>query len=179
MALTVALVRYLMPHGARGSGAVGIASVYYHEDSGDSAGTKLEGSLINSLIFIGIIGAMTFVLFLMFKYRCTKVIYGYFGFAGFSIFAVLGGSVAVQVLLKANIAVDVISMGELEDNQAKLEEFVNAVNSSDRPLFAVMADTCSTTNRPSTPKRRRSTCRSLPATPPLHHARARRSSRRA
>ena len=111
MALTVALVRYLMPHGARGSGAVGIASVYYHEDSGDSAGTKLEGSLINSLIFVGIIGAMTFVLFLMFKYRCTKVIYGYFGFAGFSIFAVLGGSVAVQVLLKANIAVDVITCG--------------------------------------------------------------------
>jgi hypothetical protein len=34
----------------------------------DSTGRKLSGSLINALIFIGIIGAMTFLLVLMFKY---------------------------------------------------------------------------------------------------------------
>ena len=107
MAMTVALVRYLMPHGAAGASGVAIATVYYHEKASDSAGTKFEGSLINSLIFIGIIGSMTFVLFLLFKYRCTKVIYGYFGFAGFSIFAVLGGSVALGVLIKAGVAIDV------------------------------------------------------------------------
>lgn len=34
----------------------------------DSTGTKLAGSLINALIFVIIVAAMTFVLFLLFKY---------------------------------------------------------------------------------------------------------------
>ena len=35
---------------------------------GDSAGTKIEGALINALIFVIFVGALTFVLFLLFKY---------------------------------------------------------------------------------------------------------------
>jgi hypothetical protein len=35
----------------------------------DSTGTKFEGALINALIFVVIVGAMTFVLFLLFKYK--------------------------------------------------------------------------------------------------------------
>lgn len=34
----------------------------------DSAGTKFEGALINAAIFVVIVGVMTFVLFLLFKY---------------------------------------------------------------------------------------------------------------
>ena len=35
----------------------------------DSTGTKFEGALVNALIFVVIVGAMTFVLFLLFKYK--------------------------------------------------------------------------------------------------------------
>lgn len=35
----------------------------------DSTGQKLAGSVVNALIFVAIIGAMTFVLFLLFKYK--------------------------------------------------------------------------------------------------------------
>lgn len=34
----------------------------------DSTGTKLAGSVINALIFVVIVGLMTFVLVLLFKY---------------------------------------------------------------------------------------------------------------
>jgi len=36
---------------------------------GDSTGQKLSGSVINAIIFVSIIAAMTFVLVLLFKYR--------------------------------------------------------------------------------------------------------------
>ena len=95
MALTVALVRILNPDGASDAGAVYFASAYYNEQvrlhsaghtsssaaarvsrppprchlqDGDSAGTKLSGSIINALIFIGVVTVMTFILVLLFKY---------------------------------------------------------------------------------------------------------------
>ena len=41
---------------------------------GDSAGTKLSGSVINALIFVGIIAVTTFIMVLLFKYRvCSEV----------------------------------------------------------------------------------------------------------
>jgi presenilin 1 len=95
MALTVALVRILNPDGASDAGAVYFASAYYNEQvrmilpaglvstaaapmshpplccnlqEGDSAGKKLSGSIINALIFIGVVTVMTFILVLLFKY---------------------------------------------------------------------------------------------------------------
>ena len=38
----------------------------------DSTGTKFEGALVNALIFVVIVGAMTFVLFLLFKYKVRQ-----------------------------------------------------------------------------------------------------------
>ena len=40
----------------------------------DSAGTKFEGALINAAIFVVIIGVMTFVLFLLFKYGVSRLL---------------------------------------------------------------------------------------------------------
>ena len=68
MALTVLLVRALNPEGASDANAVFLASAYYEERAGDSAGTKLGGSIVNSLIFISVVALMTFVLVLLFKH---------------------------------------------------------------------------------------------------------------
>ncbi len=39
-----------------------------HVQADDSTGTKLAGSVINAAIFVVIVGLMTFVLVLLFKY---------------------------------------------------------------------------------------------------------------
>lgn len=92
MALTVLLVRLLNPEGSADGRAVYIASIAYSEQASDSAGEKLSGALLNAIIFIAVIGAMTFVLFLLFKFGCTKVIYAYMGFSVFNIFFFLTGA---------------------------------------------------------------------------------------
>ena len=71
MALTVALVKTINPNGSSNSGAVFLASAYYQEQAGDSAGQKLSGSIINAIIFVSIIAGMTFILVLLFKYRVS------------------------------------------------------------------------------------------------------------
>ncbi|PRW59201.1 presenilin [Chlorella sorokiniana] len=109
MALTVALVRILNPEGESNSGAVFLASAYYSEAEGDSTSKKLGGALLNALIFIGVVAVMTFVLVLLFKYGCTKLIYAYMGFAGFSIFFVLAGVIALELLQKWDVHTDFIS----------------------------------------------------------------------
>lgn len=43
---------------------------------GDSTSKKLSGALLNALIFISVVAAMTFILVLLFKYGCVKLIYG-------------------------------------------------------------------------------------------------------
>jgi len=110
MLLTVALVRALIPHGApEGSAAVGLAQAYYQEREGDPAGTKFAGALVNALIFVGVIGGLTTVLFLLFKYRCYRVINGYMAFSGFAIYFLLSGSVLVQLFARWDWHVDLVS----------------------------------------------------------------------
>ncbi|KAL4425797.1 hypothetical protein ABPG75_009813 [Micractinium tetrahymenae] len=109
MALTVALVRILNPDGASDSNAVFLASAYYTEQEGDATGQKLSGALINSLIFIGVVAVMTFVLVLLFKYGYVRVIYAYMGFAGFSIFFVLAGIISIELLQTWHVHLDFVS----------------------------------------------------------------------
>jgi hypothetical protein len=40
--------------------------------AGDSAGQKLGGALLNAVIFVAIVAGMTFVLFLLFKYKVRQ-----------------------------------------------------------------------------------------------------------
>lgn len=98
MILTITLVRLLNPDGDGDSGAVYLASIYYTEEvrgsnnvdivhqlygkltllgrwllqEGDSAGKKLSGSVINALIFVGIMTITTFIMVLLFKYGVSR-----------------------------------------------------------------------------------------------------------
>jgi hypothetical protein len=47
-----------------------------------------------------------------------------------------------KLLKKNNVAVDVVSMGELEENTEKLTEFVKAVNSNDNRCVCVCVSVC-------------------------------------
>ena len=106
MMLTVVLVKLLSPHGSEGaaSDAVAIATLYYDETEGDPVGQKFFGSMVNALLFVLVVGALTFVLVLLFKYGCARCIWVYMGFAGLQIFAVLGGIVWLQLFERARAA---------------------------------------------------------------------------
>ena len=62
-------------------------------------------------MFVGFITAMTFALFLLFKYRMGKVIWAYMGFSGLLIFGVLGGNILMRVLQKLDLAIDMVTVG--------------------------------------------------------------------
>ena len=125
MLVTVVLVRLLTPSGGDGAGgasaeAVAIATLYYDESAADPVGQKLLGSVVNALLFVLVVGALTFVLVLLFKYGCARFIWAYMGFAGLQIFAVLGGIVWLQLFERARAApggdrldVDALSFGIL------------------------------------------------------------------
>jgi len=112
----VFLVRLLMPDGTSGStGSPSIASLVYDEGSSehqnDSNARKFGGAILNSLVFVLVIGGMTFVLFLLFKYKFYRVIYGYMGLAGFLILAFMGGSIVLQVLQELDVPLDFLTFG--------------------------------------------------------------------
>jgi len=75
MLLVIALVGVLNASPIA-AGAFSTMMVYEeHED--DSAGTKLQGSLENALVFIALIVGVTTLLFLLYKFHCTKIIYAW------------------------------------------------------------------------------------------------------
>lgn len=43
---------------------------------GDSTGQKLGGALLNAVIFVAVIGGMTFILFLLFKWGVSEQVGG-------------------------------------------------------------------------------------------------------
>ena len=65
---------------------------------------------MNAAVFVGFVTAMTFALFLLFKYRLGKVIWAYMGFSGFLIFGMLGGNICMQLLQKLDVAVDMVTV---------------------------------------------------------------------
>ena len=86
-----------------------MVSSAYNEKATDSTKTKMIGSVENAFIFVLFVTTATFGLYLLFKHRCGSVIWAYMAFSGFSIFGVLGATVALQVLRRYEINVDVVS----------------------------------------------------------------------
>lgn len=66
----------------------------YEEREQDSRQTKLKGSLENALVFVALIAVVTTVLFLLYKFRCTKLIYAWLISSVGMLLASFGGLVA-------------------------------------------------------------------------------------
>ena len=86
-----------------------VASLVYSEVSTDSDWTKLLGALINAGVFVAFVTVVTFLLVLLFYFRCTKFLRGYMAVAAFTVLAYMGGTVATMLIQKLAIPIDVIT----------------------------------------------------------------------
>nr|GMC74167.1 presenilin-like protein At2g29900 [Ipomoea batatas] len=78
-----------------------IASAAYSESGSDSAWDKLKGALLNALIFVAVVTVVTFILVLLFYFRCTGFLKYYMGFSSFLVLGFMGGYLVVIGVLVA------------------------------------------------------------------------------
>ena len=80
--------------------------VWSLDPENDGTGKTLEKSLANSLVMVSAIGAMTFGIVILYKYRCMKCLIGYMIFSSAFLLGLLGGMVASVGINKFRIPID-------------------------------------------------------------------------
>ena len=93
---------------AMGEEALGVYQAFTISEDASSA-TSLGLSLVNALIIVAAIGAMTFVIVLLYKYRCMKCLLGYMCLATTVLLMFLGGNMFTVAINKYHLSIDKIS----------------------------------------------------------------------
>ncbi|XP_048229411.1 presenilin-like protein At2g29900 isoform X2 [Ricinus communis] len=86
-----------------------IATIAYTETSSDSLWDKLKGALLNSLVFVAVVTVVTFVLVLLFYFRCTQFLRFYMGFSSFIVLGFMGGEIALFLIKDFSFPIDCFS----------------------------------------------------------------------
>ena len=66
----------------------------------------MRGALVNALIYVAGVAVMTIVIWLLFRYRFTRVIWGILGVSGINIFLFMGGQFWFKLLQAAHVPLD-------------------------------------------------------------------------
>ncbi|KAL7516714.1 hypothetical protein ACHAWX_001696 [Stephanocyclus meneghinianus] len=74
-----------------------------------SSATSLGLSLVNALIIVSVIGAMTFLIVILYKFRCMKFLMGYMVIASTVLLMFVGGNLFTVAIDKYDLTVDKIS----------------------------------------------------------------------
>ncbi|KAL3841104.1 hypothetical protein ACJIZ3_025695 [Penstemon smallii] len=85
------------------------ANLVYLESSSDSTSQKLEGAILNAIVFVVIITLVTFLLLLLYYYRFNNFLLYYTRFSVFSIFSTMGSSILISIIQRFNIPVDAVT----------------------------------------------------------------------
>ncbi|XP_073150563.1 presenilin-like protein At1g08700 [Henckelia pumila] len=85
------------------------ANLVYLESPSDSSVQKLEGAILNAVVFVLIITVITFLLVLLFYYRFTKFLVHYTRFSVFMVFSFMGSSILISIIRRFNIPVDAVT----------------------------------------------------------------------
>ncbi|KAK7396107.1 hypothetical protein VNO78_16878 [Psophocarpus tetragonolobus] len=85
------------------------ANLVYAENPSDTAAQKLEGALLNALVFIILIALVTFLLVLLYYYNCTAFLRHYTRFSAFFVLASMGGSILLSLLQRLSIPLDAVT----------------------------------------------------------------------
>ncbi|KAL5723265.1 hypothetical protein ACHQM5_006683 [Ranunculus cassubicifolius] len=111
MFLVVLLVTILNPSSPDSSTPEiqSIANIAYNENTTDSVWDKLQGALLNSLVFVAAITVVTFILVFLFYIRCTKFLRYYMGFSSFVVLGFMGGEIGLILIRKFSVRVDCVT----------------------------------------------------------------------
>ncbi|CAL9029082.1 unnamed protein product [Prunus brigantina] len=85
------------------------ANLVYLESPSDSASQKLEGALLNALVFVVLIAIVTFLLVLLYYYNFTNFLKNYMRFSAFFVLGTMGGSIFLSIIQHFSIPIDSIT----------------------------------------------------------------------
>ncbi|KAK7377927.1 hypothetical protein VNO80_03362 [Phaseolus coccineus] len=109
MFLVVLLVYALSSPSSSAATITTAANLVYAENPADSTAQKLEGALLNAVVFVGLIALVTFLLVLLYYYNCTAFLRHYTRFSAFFVLASMGGSILLSLLQRFSIPIDAIT----------------------------------------------------------------------
>lgn len=85
------------------------ANLVYVESPSDSVGQKLEGALLNALVFVVLIALVTFLLVALYYYKFTRFLKYYMNFSAFFVLATMGGLIFLSIVQHFSIPVDSVT----------------------------------------------------------------------
>ncbi|KAH6817580.1 Presenilin-1 [Perilla frutescens var. frutescens] len=85
------------------------ANLVYMESPTDSTAQKLEGAILNAVVFVVIITLVTFLLVLLYYYRFNNFLIYYTRFSVFMIFSAMGSSILISVVQRFSIPIDAVT----------------------------------------------------------------------
>ncbi|TKY55026.1 Presenilin protein [Spatholobus suberectus] len=109
MFLVVILVSILNANSPFDASMASIATMAYNETTSDSTWDKFLGALLNSLVFVVVVTVATFVLVLLFYFRCTRFLKLYMAFSAFAVLGFLGGEVSLFLIQHFSTPIDCIT----------------------------------------------------------------------
>ncbi|KAK9066588.1 hypothetical protein SSX86_013911 [Deinandra increscens subsp. villosa] len=137
MLSVVILVSILDTDSSISSSISTIATIAYTEDTSDSEWDKFKGALLNSLVFVAVVTAVTFLLVLLFYFNCTKFLKYYMGFSAFLVLGFMGGEIGIFLIQVFKFAIDCFTYLLLLLNFAIVGVF--AVFMSKFPIFVTQS----------------------------------------
>ncbi|KAF6151996.1 hypothetical protein GIB67_010570 [Kingdonia uniflora] len=109
MLLVVLLVSSLSSPSSTPTSIRTAATLVYLETPSDTTAQKLEGALLNAAVFIVLIAVVTFLLVLLYYYRCTGFLTNYMRFSAFFVFGTMGGPIFLSIIQRFSIPIDVVT----------------------------------------------------------------------
>lgn len=111
MILTALAVMYINTDQTRAAGEAALARTYqvFTISDDQSAAKKASLGLVNSFVFVCGVAGFTFVIVLLYKYKCMKVLIGYMVLASILLLGFLGGQLFYVAISKYQLAIDQIS----------------------------------------------------------------------
>ncbi|KAL5721644.1 hypothetical protein ACHQM5_005264 [Ranunculus cassubicifolius] len=89
------------------------ANLVYIETASDTTTQKLEGALLNAVVFVVLIAVVTFILVILYYYNCTNFLKNYMRFSAFFVLGSMGGSIFLSIIQHFAIPIDSITCAVL------------------------------------------------------------------